>query len=264
MTLEHPAVAFDRVTVDFDGLRVLDAVTLELPHGGFTAIVGPTGCGKSSLLNLVAGLLAPSSGSVRCAGRPVAGVNRSAAYMFQHDALFPWKDVLENVLLGPLLRGASRTAAAAEAAAWLERVGLRGFERRYPHQLSGGERKRVAMAQALVNRLPLLLMDEPFSALDAQTRVLMETELLDLWSEVGSTVLFVTHDLEEAVALADRVLLVTSGPSARIKGTYPIGLARPRNVMEARLAPGFTEVYTRIWSDLKEEVLAAHARQKNR
>jgi NitT/TauT family transport system ATP-binding protein len=145
---------------------------------------------------------------------------------------------------------------------WLARVGLAGMEDRYPHQLSGGQRKRVAMAQALINRLPILLMDEPFSALDVQTRSLMEQELLGLWQEQGSTVLFVTHDLEEAIALSDRVVLMTAGPRSRLKGDYAVDLPRPRNVVEARFTPGFSEIYQRLWTDLREEVLGSYARQR--
>ena len=182
--------------------------------------------------------------------------------MFQADALLPWKSALDNVVLGPVLRGTSRAEAVRSAKEWLLRVGLRGFEDRYPHQLSGGQRKRVAMAQALINRLPILLMDEPFSALDAQTRALMEEELLNLWQEQRATVLFVTHDLEEAIALSDRVVLFTAGPNAGLKGEYPVNLPRPRNVVEARFTPGFTEIYERVWNDLRSEVMASYERQR--
>jgi NitT/TauT family transport system ATP-binding protein len=256
------AVELRNVRVDFGGYCALDRVDLEVEQGRFLAVVGPTGCGKSSLLNLIAGLVVPTSGEVLSSGAEVRTVNRAAAYMFQSDALFPWKSVLENVQLGPTLRGAQRAEAAAEARRWIERVGLAGLEDRYPHQLSGGQRKRAALAQALINRLPLLLMDEPFSALDAQTRALMEDELLELWRELGSTVLFVTHDLEEAIALADRVVILSAGPSARIKGNYAVDLPRPRNVLEARFIPGFSEIYARVWSDLREEVLAGYAARK--
>jgi len=232
----------------------------KFPAGQFVAVVGPTGCGKSSLLNLVAGLLAPAQGSVRTGARPVNSVNRDCGYMFQVDALLPWKTALDNVLLGPILRGTSRTEARSLARQWLARVGLTGFEDRYPHQLSGGQRKRVAMAQVLVNRPPILLMDEPFSALDVQTRALMEQELLGLWQEQQATVLFVTHDLEEAIALSDRVLLLTAGPRSRLKGDHAVDLPRPRNVVEARFTPGFSEIYERVWSGLREEVLASYAR----
>jgi NitT/TauT family transport system ATP-binding protein len=182
--------------------------------------------------------------------------------MFQTDALLPWKTALDNVALGPLLRGAVRGEAYALAREWLMRVGLSGFEQRYPHQLSGGQRKRVAMAQVLVNRLPILLMDEPFSALDVQTRALMEQELLGLWQELAATVLFVTHDLEEAIALSDRVVLLTAGPDSRVKGDFAVDLPRPRNVVEARFTPGFSQIYEHVWSGLREEVMASYARQR--
>ena len=262
MESKQPEVALEEVSLVYGGFVAIEKVGFSVARGAFTALVGPTGCGKSSLLNLVAGLLAPSSGRVLAQGRPVAGVNREAAYMFQQDALLPWKKAVDNVALGPQLRGRPRQSALEEARDWLERVGLRGFEDRYPHQLSGGQRKRVAMAQALINRLPLLLMDEPFSALDVQTRSLMEQELLGLWQEQGATVLFVTHDLEEAIAMADRVVLLTAGPAASVKGEYEVALPRPRNVVEARFMPGFSEVYERVWSDLKEEVMASYYRSR--
>ena len=182
--------------------------------------------------------------------------------MFQVDALLPWKAALDNVLLGPALRGMPKQQARQLAHEWLERVGLAGFEHRYPHQLSGGQRKRVAMAQVLINRPPILLMDEPFSALDVQTRSLMEQELLGLWQALQATVLFVTHDLEEAIALSDRVLLLTTGPRSRLKGDYPVELPRPRNVVEARFTPGFSEIYERVWNGLREEVMASYARRR--
>jgi NitT/TauT family transport system ATP-binding protein len=211
-------------------------------------------------LNLVAGLLRPTEGTVKTGGRLLESVNRDAAYMFQQDALFPWKNVLDNVALGPLLRGAPKNQSIRDAESWIERVGLRGFEKRYPSQLSGGQRKRVAMAQALINRLPILLMDESFSALDAQTRALMENKLVELWQELKSTVLFVTHDLEEAIAMADRILLFTAGPDAKLKGDYLVPLPRPRNVEEARFLPGFAEIHETLWRNLKEEVMATYAR----
>jgi NitT/TauT family transport system ATP-binding protein len=256
------AVRLEGVRLQYGRFTAIDQVDFAVERGQFTAIVGPTGSGKSSVLNLVAGLTPPSAGSVTCLGQPVQGVNRQAAYMFQSDALLPWKTVLDNVRLGPQLRGRPAREAADESREWVARVGLRGFEDRYPHQLSGGQRKRVAMAQALINRLPVLLMDEPFSALDVQTRSLMEQELLGLWQELGATVLFVTHDLEEAIALSDRVILFTAGPSATVKGDYEVPLARPRNVVEARFQPGFAQVYERIWSELRDEVMASYERSR--
>ena len=258
----HSAVELDAASVRFDGYPAIDEVTFTVPEGQFVAIVGPTGCGKSSLLNLVAGLLHPTSGTVRTSGSAFDGVNPDAAYMFQQDALLPWKRVLDNVMLGPVLRGQSRKDAAENARQWIERVGLSGFENRYPHQLSGGQRRRAAMAQVLINRLPLLLMDEPFGALDVQTRALMENELLELWTELRPTVLFVTHDLEEAIALADRVLLFTAGPNARVKADFKVDLPRPRNVMEVRFTPGFSELYNDIWSSLRQEVLDSYERSR--
>jgi NitT/TauT family transport system ATP-binding protein len=250
------------VTVLYGGFTAVEDVTFEVPDGQFVAVVGPTGCGKSSLLNLVAGLLAPAGGTVRTGGRPVTTVNRDCGYMFQMDALLPWKSALDNVLLGPLLRGMPKAEARNLAGQWLARVGLAGFEDRYPHQLSGGQRKRVAMAQVLVNHPPILLMDEPFSALDVQTRALMEQELLGLWQEQRATVLFVTHDLEEAIALSDRVLLLTAGPRSHLKADHAVDLPRPRNVVEARFMPGFSNIYERVWSGLREEVMASYGRQR--
>jgi NitT/TauT family transport system ATP-binding protein len=253
-------VSLDSIALRYGSYGVLKNLSFDVPRGQFVAIVGPTGCGKSSVLNLVAGLLKPSTGSVRTAGHSLESINRDAAYMLQQDALLPWKTVLENVMLGPLLRGAGRTRAIHEAKDWIERVGLRGLDKRYPSQLSGGQRKRVAMAQSLINRLPILLMDESFSALDVQTRAVMENELLELWQELQATVLFVTHDLEEAIAMSDRVLLLTAGPDAQLKGDYSIPLPRPRNVAEARFIPGFAEIYEMVWRNLKEEVMATYAR----
>jgi len=255
-------VELRNVAVRYDAYLAVEDISFDAPGGQFVAIVGPTGCGKSSLLNVVAGLLPTAQGSVCTAGRPVTGVNRDCGYMFQTDALLPWKTALDNVLLGPILRGTPRSDASVLARQWLARVGLTGFEDRYPHQLSGGQRKRVAMAQVLINRLPILLMDEPFSALDVQTRALMEEELLGLWQELGATVLFVTHDLEEAIALSDRVLLLTAGPRSRLKGDYAVNLPRPRNVIEARFTPGFSDIYQRVWSGLREEVMTSYARQR--
>jgi NitT/TauT family transport system ATP-binding protein len=253
-------IQLDSVGLSFGPYKAIENVSFQVLPGQFVALVGPTGCGKSSLLNLVAGLIEPSAGTVRVGGRTLDSVNRQAAYMFQSDALLPWKTALENITLGPVLRGIPKARAMKDAGLWLDRVGLRGLGGRYPSQLSGGQRKRVAMAQALINRPPILLMDESFSALDVQTRALMENELLELWRDLRATVLFVTHDLEEAIALADRVLLLTAGPTATVKSDYQVRLPRPRNVAEARFIPGFAELYETIWRDLRDEVMAAYAR----
>ncbi|HEX7127432.1 MAG TPA: ABC transporter ATP-binding protein [Thermodesulfobacteriota bacterium] len=228
-------------------------ISLDIAEGTFVAIVGPSGCGKSTLLNAAAGLLFPPEGRVRVFGEPLSGVNPHAAYLFQQDALLPWRTVLDNVRLGLVFAGVPRRESERQARGWIDRVGLKGFEDRFPHQLSGGMRKRVAVAQSFLVNPRILLMDEPFSALDVQTRQNMETELLGLWQETRKTVLFVTHDLEEAIALADRVVVLSAGP-ARVKGVYDVDLPRPRDVAEIRLTPEFTALYTRIWADLREEV----------
>ncbi len=235
-------------------------VTFTVERGEFCAIVGPTGCGKSTTLAQVAGLERPSSGSVTVGGQPVHGVTAGVSFMFQADALFPWKSVLGNVMIGPTLNGIPRREAVSLARDWLRRVGLGGFEDRYPHQLSGGMRKRVAMAAALINEPEILLMDEPFGALDVQTKAIMQTELLGLWEQLRPSVLFITHDLDEAVALSDRVLIMTSSPGS-IKESFEIDLPRPRGeVQEIRHEKRFLELQGQIWASLKDEVERAYAR----
>jgi NitT/TauT family transport system ATP-binding protein len=257
------AIEFERVGVRFATPRggvhsVLSEISLGIAEGTFVAIVGPSGCGKSTLLNVAAGLLAPAAGGVSVFGERLDGVNRHAAYLFQQDALLPWRTVLDNVRLGLDFRRVPPAEATRKARAFIARVGLEDFEDRFPHQLSGGMRKRVAVAQCWIVEPRILLMDEPFAALDVQTRQNMETELLNLWQESRKTVLFVTHDLEEAIALADRVVVLTVGP-ARVKGIYDIDLPRPRDVAEIRLGGEFTQLYRRIWSDLRDEVRRAFA-----
>jgi len=235
-------------------------VSLTVEPGQFCAIVGPTGCGKSTTLGQVSGLDRPSAGLVKVGGREVNGITRGVSFMFQADALFPWKTVLGNVVIGPTLTGMPKKQAVALSRDWLRRVGLAGFEDRYPHQLSGGMRKRVAMAAALINSPRILLMDEPFGALDVQTKAIMQTELLGLWEELRPSVLFITHDLDEAVALADRVLIMSSSPGT-IKQSFDIDLPRPRGEVQAiRHEPRFLELQNQIWESLKDEVDRAYAR----
>ena len=257
-----PAASFERVTIRFRAPSgafhtVADQISLDIAEGTFVAVVGPSGCGKSTLLNCAAGLLFPPEGRVRIFGEELRGINRHATYLLQQDALLPWRTVLDNVMLGLVFRGVDRKDAELPARAWIRRVGLGGFEDRFPHQLSGGMRKRVAIAQTWIVNPRMLLMDEPFGALDVQTRQIMENQLLALWQDTRKTVLFVTHDLEEAIALADRVVVLSYAP-ARVKGDYPVPLQRPRDVAEIRLDRAFTEIYTRIWSDLREEVKRSH------
>jgi NitT/TauT family transport system ATP-binding protein len=236
--------------------------TLRVAAGEFVSVVGPTGCGKSTLLNVAAGLLRPSAGAVKVFGEPLSGINARAGYMFQAEALMPWRNALANVAAGLEFRGVARDEAEARSRDWLKRVGLSGFEKRYPHQLSGGMRKRVALAQLLILNPQILLMDEPFSALDIQTRQLMENELLELWGADRRSVVFITHDLEEAISLSDRVVVLSAGPASHPIGDYAIDLPRPRDVAEIRLAPRFIEIHTRIWHAMKEEVLRGYERQQ--
>jgi NitT/TauT family transport system ATP-binding protein len=264
VTAGSTAVALDDATVAFrlaDG-RIYTAVEkarLSVAQGEFVAIVGPTGCGKSTLLNVAAGLLKPASGAVRIFDAPLAGLNRDAGYLFQADALFPWKTALDNVAIGLEIRGTPRTKALARAQGWLASVGLGAFGGRYPHMLSGGQRKRVGLAQVLIQDPKILLMDEPFGPLDAQTRQIMGNLLLDLWNADRKAVLFVTHDLEEAIALADRVVIMSAGPGARIIGDWRVALARPRDILEVRLEKEFHALHREIWSVLKDEVLKGYA-----
>jgi NitT/TauT family transport system ATP-binding protein len=232
----------------------VDGVSIDVGHGSFCAIVGPSGCGKSTILNLVAGLAPPTAGWVRIDGEVLAGINRRATYMFQQDALLPWKSVRENAALGLTLARAEPRTALTQADAWLSRLGLAPFAEHFPAQLSGGMRKRVAMAQNWIIDRDIMLMDEPFSALDVHTRTRMETELLGLWEGSGRTILFVTHDLEEAIALADTVVVLSAGPASRVVSQHEIQLPRPRDLFELRTTEPFIDLYKAIWADLRDEV----------
>ena len=291
-----PALALDDVTCTFvssddrsQRYTAVRDVSLSIAAGEFVSVVGPTGCGKSTLLNVAAGLLEPSRGSVRVFGEALAGINRRAGYMFQAEALMPWRTALENVTAGLEFRGVPLAEARRRAEDWLRRVGLGGFGDRYPHQLSGGMRKRTSLAQTLVLDPDIMLMDEPFSALDIQTRQLMENELLELWAgtsgarrsgpsaslaaagggretagggENRKAVLFITHDLDEAIAMSDRVVVLSAGPGAHPIGEFVIDLPRPRDVAEVRVTPRFIELHSAIWDVLREEVLKGYAQQK--
>jgi NitT/TauT family transport system ATP-binding protein len=238
---------------------VLQNISLRIPKGEFVSIVGPTGCGKSTTLSLIAGFESPSMGHVLISGEKLEGVNSRAACVFQTENAFPWKTVIDNVSLGLRLRGMKKAEAYNEARKWIARVGLKDFEGHYPSQLSGGMRKRVALAQCLIVQPEILLMDEPFSALDVHTRHLMEDELLRIWEETSASVFFITHDLEEAISLSDRVIVLTAGPGATIKGDYRIDLPRPRNVSEIRFDPAFMKLHEQIWNDLRNEVMISYA-----
>ena len=264
--MDPPALRLDNVACTFvskdDASQRYTAVRdvcLTVGAGEFVSVVGPTGCGKSTLLNVAAGLLAPSTGTVSVFGQTLAGINRRAGYMFQTESLMPWRSALQNVAAGLQFRGVAD--AEAQALDWLRRVGLGAFGDRYPHQLSGGMRKRVSLAQTLVLDPDIILMDEPFSALDIQTRQLMENEVLALWAEKRKAVLFITHDLDEAIALSDRVVVLSAGPGSHPIGEFAIDLPRPRDVAEVRVNPRFIELHEAIWSVLREEVLVGYRQQ---
>jgi NitT/TauT family transport system ATP-binding protein len=262
-TAAAPAVSLKDVDVTF---RLADSGTytavqrasLDVADGEFVAIVGPTGCGKSTLLNVAAGLLAPSNGTATIFGNGLTALNRQAGYLFQAEALFPWKTAIENVAIGLEIAGTPKGEARERAQSWLTRVGLGSFGDRYPHMLSGGQRKRVGLVQVLIRDPKILLMDEPFGPLDAQTRQIMGNLLLDLWSADRKAVLFVTHDLEEAIALSDRVVIMSAGPAARIIGNWTVPLPRPRDIGEVKLERAFHELHREIWEALKDEVMKGY------
>jgi NitT/TauT family transport system ATP-binding protein len=258
LSLEGVTCTFAAREGNADYTAVAD-VNLDVLEGEFVSVVGPTGCGKSTLLNVAAGLRAPTRGSVTVFGETLQGINARAGYLFQSEALMPWRTALQNVTAGLEFRGSAAEEARARAADWLKRVGLAAHGHKYPHELSGGMRKRVALAQTLILDPKILLMDEPFSALDVQTRSLMENELLNLWAQDRKSVVFVTHDLEEAISLSDRVVVMSAGPASRLIGEFAIDLPRPRDVSEIRLTPRFVELHRLIWQALRDEVKKAQA-----
>jgi NitT/TauT family transport system ATP-binding protein len=259
LALHNMACTF--VSKDDPGQRytAVRDVSLNVKPGEFVSVVGPTGCGKSTLLNVAAGLLQPSVGRVQVFGEELVGINRRAGYMFQADSLMPWRTALGNVMAGLEFRGDAQAQDLAQD--WLRRVGLGAFGDRYPHQLSGGMRKRVSLAQTLALDPDIILMDEPFSALDIQTRQLMENEVLALWQAKKKAVLFITHDLDEAIAMSDRVLVLSAGPASHPLGEFRIDLPRPRDVAEIKTSARFVELHGAIWAVLRDEVLKGYAQQ---
>lgn len=251
-----------RFSSDTGTYTAVQEISLDVQRGTFMSLVGPSGCGKSTILNMVAGLTKPSAGTVQIFGEPLTGINSRASYMFQQDALLPWKTVEENIAIGLQFRRRPAREAIELARTWVRRVGLEGFGASFPYQLSGGMRKRVAMAQSWIVNPDIVLMDEPFGALDVHTRQRMEGEILDLWAESGKTVLFITHDLEEAIALSDQVVVLSAGPGSRVVGCHTVDLPRPRNLIDLKTDPCFTELYRVIWSDLRQEVLKSYERNQ--
>lgn len=261
---QTPAVRLQGVRHEYRGrdgepFLAIERVDIDAQQGEFVAIVGPSGCGKSTLLSLVAGLATSVAGDVEVGGVPVDGVRRDVGFVFQRDALLPWRTVLQNVELPLRFRKVPRDEARERARSWIAKMGLARFENRFPAQLSGGQRKRVSLAATLVYEPAILLMDEPFSALDVQTRELIENDILEVWQTNRQTVLFVTHDLEEAIALSDRVVVLTASP-ARVLSNYPVTLERPRDMTTIKVHDDFHELHRLIWDDLRLEVLRAAGR----
>jgi NitT/TauT family transport system ATP-binding protein len=231
-------------------------VNLTVKRGEFLTFIGPSGCGKSTVLNMLAGLLRPTSGNVRYHDKEVQGINTAVGYITQDDNLLPWRTLIDNVSLSLELRGMGKKQRYEIARQYIDQVGLTGFEQYYPHELSGGMRKRGSIIRTLVSDPDTILMDEPFGPLDAQTRVILQDELLRIWQGSGKTVVFVTHDLVEAIALSDRIAIFTSAPG-EIKAIHEVNIPRPRDVFHIHSAPEFREIYDMIWVELREEILKA-------
>jgi NitT/TauT family transport system ATP-binding protein len=241
------------LTISYGAEPILEGASLDVKPGQFVSLVGPSGSGKSSLLRAIIGLTRPLAGIVD------TGLERSdIGILFQDDALLPWKSARENVALGLIFNGTERSRALAEAEAWLERLGLAGFGDRYPRRLSGGQRKRVALAQVLAMKPRLILMDEPFASLDAIVRARVIQDVVSLVEREKISVLLVTHDLEEAISLSDSVYLLSQGPRARITRHYTVSIPRPRDPVRARVHPAFAPLYEKLWADLSREVERNH------
>ena len=238
----------------------LDNVSFGIGDGEFVAIIGPSGCGKSTLLRLVSGLLSATAGTIAISGQIVTKVPPGIGFLFQSDALLPWKTAIENVAIGAMLAGKGEKEARERARGLLEQIGLGPAIDRYPSELSGGMRKRVALSRTMAYEPTVFLLDEPFSALDAQTRIHVGNRFLKVLERLGQTVMFVTHDIEEAIALADRVVVMTAAPG-RIAAEFPINLPRPRDYYQSRMAPGFRELQGQVWEVLRREMQGVLTRE---
>ena len=254
---EAPAIQFADVRLAFAGeqqdVLALDGVSFDVPPEKITTVVGPSGCGETTLLRLAAGLLTASEGAVLYKGTPVLGLNTNVGYVTQDSNLFPWLTALGNVEFPLAIRGVATAERREKALHWLRLVGLEGFENNYPSELSGGMQKRVSIVRTLIYEPAVVLLDEPFGALDAQTRMGLHHELLELWRERKSTMLFITHDLVEAITLSDQIVVMTRRPG-RVKEIYEVPLVRPRNVFEIYLEPGFEAAYAALWKHFKSEI----------
>jgi len=262
--MRAPALEFDSIVQEFrmpsgnGSRRVLDGISFSVRPGQFTAVVGPSGCGKSTLLHMAAGLLSPTAGSVRQNGATITSVNRAIGFVPQQAQLLPWKTLAQNVELPLLLRQVPPGERTERVREVLASVSLSGFEDHYPHQLSGGMQKRASIARTLVYRPEIVLMDEPFGSLDAQTRMVMQDDLQSLWGRHATTIVFVTHDLTEAVVLADNVVLLSRQPTT-LKADIPVELERPRNVFQPFHTRGFADSYDRVWATFRSEIARAEA-----
>jgi NitT/TauT family transport system ATP-binding protein len=260
--VERASLTLDGVAKHFEARKrvvtALQATTLSIGAGEFVTLVGPSGCGKSTLLNIVAGLTSASGGSVLLDGKPITGVNRRVGYITQQDNLFPWRTLRDNVALPLEIAGMPIKERHEKAEHWLARVGLDGFGDAYPHELSGGMRQRGAIVRTLIYEPPVILMDEPFGPLDAQTRIVLQDLLLSIWEGARNTIIFVTHDLTEAISLSDRVLLMSARPG-RIVRSDRVNIARPRNVFQIHEDPEFRRLYNEIWNELRVQVQDANA-----
>lgn len=251
-------LSIENICVEFSAkngrqLKAVDDVSLQVKEHEFVALIGPSGCGKSTILNAAAGLIPTLSGSIRINGKPSSGISNDIGYISQMDSLLPWKSVLDNIALGLELRGVKKKERRERARELVEQMGLGGFEDSYPHELSGGMKKRVTIARVLAIDPKILFMDEPFGPLDAFTKEKLQDDILRIWQDSRQTIMYVTHDLSEAITLADRVVLVSARP-ARIKREYAIGLPRPRKVMDIKFDERFVELERMIWSDLRQEI----------
>ncbi len=252
VTTAAPIVSVQNVCKTYDGgIEALKNISLDFPVGKLTTLLGPSGCGKTTLLKIIAGLLPATSGEVRVEGRPVTGPGPERAFVFQDFALMPWATVLRNVAFGLELRGVARSEREAVAERYIERVGLKGFESKYPHELSGGMRQRVGLARALAVNAKVLLMDEPFSAVDEQTRRKFQEELLELVANEQKTFIFVTHSIEEAVYVSDRIVLLHRRPS-RVHAIIEPNIVRDVDPEQIRRQAGYLDAVENIWQSLKQ------------
>jgi NitT/TauT family transport system ATP-binding protein len=234
-------------------VKALEAISLAVGSGEFVTMVGPSGCGKSTILNIVSGLMPPTEGAVEVAGEPVRGVTRDVGYVTQQHNLMPWRSLIDNVSFPLQVAGAAKSERYDRAAELIDMVGLAGFEQSYPHELSGGMRQRANIIRTLIYAPKVMLMDEPFGPLDAQTRVILQDQLLDIWSHTGVTIIFITHDLHEAIGLGDRVVLLSARPG-RIIRVDKVEMARPRDVFRMHDSGEFRELYDAIWIELERQV----------